>query len=281
MNLIFIPSAFRESTTVDRESAGQLGDFVGGYVGTFFSLIGIWLLYETLRNQRITSTQQSFENKYFEMVKLHRDNVAEFELPSTSGRKVFVLIFRELQFAYMEVKKLTLELDQHLSCRELIQIAYYCVFFGVGPNSLMMLRNALDNFDTGLINAVNDRLSSWETRNQIQSKGGFKFFPFEGHQSRLGHYYRHLYQTILYVHYQTIDIDKYEYIKTVRAQLSTHEQAMLFVNSITPLGKNWWKQELIINYGLVKNIPRKFFEDEIDLELTTSFPSGYFEWEDN
>jgi uncharacterized membrane protein len=48
VNLIFIPKAFRQSHTVDPESAAQLGAFVGGYVGATFALVGVVLLYSTL-----------------------------------------------------------------------------------------------------------------------------------------------------------------------------------------------------------------------------------------
>lgn len=77
---------------------------------------------------------------------------------------------------------------------------------------------------------------------------------------------------------QTIEIDKYEYIKTIRAQLSTHEQALFLLNSLTPAGKNWWDEELITNYRLVKNLPPEFFDKEIELDINNLFDQGYFEW---
>ena len=90
VNAIFIAKAFRQSTTVNPEATGQLGSFVGGYVGAIFALIGIVLLFSTLKSQRRASEQQNFENKYFELIKMHRDNVAEIELQGASGRKLFV-----------------------------------------------------------------------------------------------------------------------------------------------------------------------------------------------
>jgi hypothetical protein len=46
-NAIFISRAFRQSTTIDPGTAGQLGSFVGGYIGAMFALIGIVLLFST------------------------------------------------------------------------------------------------------------------------------------------------------------------------------------------------------------------------------------------
>jgi hypothetical protein len=153
MNGIFLAKAFRETATIRPESAGQFGDFVGGYVGTLFFLISIWLLFRTLQSQRITSLQQSFENKYFELLKLHRDNVAELELQSATGRKLFVVMLRELRCALDIVRSIADRCKQQLTQRELMHIAYYCFFFGVGPNSSRMLRMSLARFDSEFINA--------------------------------------------------------------------------------------------------------------------------------
>src|SRR5690606_6627997 len=101
-----------------------------------------------------------------------------------------------------------------------------------------------------------------------------------GHQSRLGHYYRHLYQTVSYVNIQESNIDKYEFVKTIRAQLTTHEQALLFINSLTPIGKNWWNKNLMIGYKFVKNIPYCFFDEKGEIDLTSHFPKDYFEYQE-
>jgi hypothetical protein len=95
---------------------------------------------------------------------------------------------------------------------------------------------------------------------------------YNGHQHRRGHYFRHLFQTVKYINYND-DIkeeEKYFYAKTLRAQLSTYEQAILFINSITTLGYKWEllpeenllkkgddkiKCKLITNNQLIKNLP--------------------------
>jgi len=84
------------------------------------------------------------------------------------------------------------------------------------------------------------RWNNNDIKERVRRERNFDYTPFEGHQSRLGHYYRHLYQMTRYVDEQSIDINKYEYVKTIRAQLSTHEQALLLLNSLTPVGQDWW-----------------------------------------
>ena len=95
----------------------------------------------------------------------------------------------------------------------------------------------------------------------------FKYFG--GHQHRLGHYFRHLYQSVTYIdNSRNLKYEqKYEYIKSLRAQLSTYEQAVIFFNSISEFGKVWemenchFNDQLITKYNFIKNIPAEFITD--------------------
>jgi hypothetical protein len=107
------------------------------------------------------------------------------------------------------------------------------------------------------------------------------YVPFEGHQSRLGHYFRHLYQTVDFIHERKVEIDKYSYIKALRAQLTTHEQALLYINSLTLAGNNWWSKGYLIKYKMVKNIPPGFFNTETEFFPASSFPDKYFEHQED
>jgi len=91
---------------------------------------------------------------------------------------------------------------------------------------------------------------------------------YGGHQFRLGHHFRHLYQSYKYLnsHTELSDKEKYAYGKMYRAQLSTYEQALLLVNSISSIGMKWElapeepenhkiKTNLITTYNLIKNLP--------------------------
>jgi hypothetical protein len=115
LNLIFFSKAFREGTTVDRTAAGQLGDFVGGYIGTYFALITLVLVIRTLREQRRNGESDKFENKYFELIKMHRANVAELQLQDATGRRIFLLLFRELRAALEVVRRVAAARGQELS----------------------------------------------------------------------------------------------------------------------------------------------------------------------
>ena len=280
MNLIFIAEAFRETGTIEQAAAGQLGDFVGGYIGTLFALVGVVLLFVTLDHQRRASQQQNFETKYFELIKMHRDNVSELDLQDTTGRRIFVLFIRELRLILSVARQLADQHKQQLTQRQLMCVSYYCLFFGTGPNSSRMLKMSLADFDATFVTALDNALNKAEVQRNAQSERKLAYTPFQGHQSRLGHYYRHLYQTVCYVDQREIEVDKYEYVKTIRAQLTTHEQALLLVNSLTPIGQNWWSKGLIVKYRMVQNLPRDFFDSQTELDLSQLFSPGYFEWEE-
>lgn len=278
---IFVVNSIRGFSDKEGEFLEHFGAFIGGYMGALFSLGAMLLLFATLKAQRETSEDQNFETKYFELLKLHRENVAEMHLyTGESGRRLFLLFVGEVRNALRVIASLTESTGISVDQETRLQAAYYVMFYGVGPNSSRMLANALNGLRleadlTGSIVAVFENV-----RNASQSP----VTPFDGHQSRLGHYYRHLYQMIRYVDQQTIatldDAKKYEYVKTVRAQLSTHEQALLLLNSLTPMGRNWWSKGLIERYRLVQNIPEGFFDPESEIDIVSMFRADYFEWQE-
>lgn len=279
IHMIFFSNAFK-GDVIDPTKASQFGDFVGGYIGSLFTLLSIVLLYITLKDQRRTAQIEKFENKYFELIRMHRENASEFKLGESTGKKIFVLIIRELRLILSRVIKVSEAHGLNLSQETLLIIAYRCLFYGVGPNSNRILKNNLKEYKVEFVNDLINLLYSKKERKKAIKERKLKFNPFGGHQSRLGHYYRHLYQTVKYVDNQKIDIDKYEYVKTIRAQLTTHEQALLFVNSLTLTGQNWWKYDLIIKYRFVQNVPESFFNEETEIDMAAKFDNDYFEYQE-
>lgn len=96
---------------------------------------------------------------------------------------------------------------------------------------------------------------------------------YGGHQFRLGHYYRHLFQNLKYINDQLyFDYnEKYAYIKLLRVQLSNYEQIMLFLNSLSQIGRQLEisqyevNDQLITKYNLITNIPNKTLFESIDI----------------
>ncbi len=104
---------FRGDAKIDFPITGQFGDFVGGVVGTVFALAGTLLIYLSFKEQTSQNVKEGFENTFFELVSIHRDNVNQLtytkfdngELRTSETRKVFRLIFSEFLECYREVRK--------------------------------------------------------------------------------------------------------------------------------------------------------------------------------
>lgn len=278
INAVFFADAFRGSV-FNPVLAGQLGDFVGGYMGSTLVLFSVVFIFSTLRSQMRASEVQEFTDKYYQLISIHQSNVSQLGIGKDFGRKVFVILFREFRAIYDLVDRLVAKHAFVLSPRDKLVVSYYVLFFGAGPRSSRMLEGALSDFDQEFVGVLTRRLADPGLATGLRSEYKLKYKPFDGHQSRLGHYYRHLYQTVTHVDSQMLRLDKYGYVKTVRAQLSNHEQVLLLLNALTPLGRKWFDEGLLQRYRLVKNIPRHFFTRE-EIDLAGVFPPGYFEWEE-
>lgn len=57
---------------LDSELFARFGDFIGGFIGTVFSLVGLFLLVATLRQQGNFARDQSFESSFFQLINIQR-----------------------------------------------------------------------------------------------------------------------------------------------------------------------------------------------------------------
>ena len=90
-------SALDRELPIDSEIFDHFGSIVGGVLGGLLSFIGILYLVVTLRTQELDSTKTQIENRFFQLLQIHRENVAELEIGGKKGRAVFNWMFRELQ----------------------------------------------------------------------------------------------------------------------------------------------------------------------------------------
>lgn len=345
---------------------GQVGDFIGGIVGTLFALSGTLLIYLSFREQTNQNKRVAFEAAFFEMLRLHRENVEEMRLSKAvaghieqaENRKVFRLIYAEFVECYREVRKffrktndyilpkykLELEgiakrINENIDVKEMAMIdtAYSIVFFGIDnegeqvlthkfrtkydgmhfrtlltyiklkpkKNNELRYKNFLyfkslpvtqqrakirELYDYKRKAVISEPTLSLDELKYLARNDYLKYYG--GHQHRLGHYFRHLFQTYKYLHYHpNLNAkEKYFYAKTLRAQLSTYEQALFFINSISTMGMKWellseYKEEsnmspdqiaklrrknhLITEYNLIKNLPG---ESSFGFKYSTYYP---------
>lgn len=112
---------------------------------------------------------------------------------------------------------------------------------------------------------------------------------YGGHQFRLGHYFRHIFHTISFINdnHELSPTEQYNYVKHLRGQLSTNEQILVFLNSISQLGRVWeledkktgtavvrWKQ-IMSDYMVIKNIPND--EHIAGIRISEFYPNIVYE----
>lgn len=272
-----------------------------------------------LEKNRIERTEQEkiwrierFENKFYELVRLHKENLHDVSIGGYDGKKIehrkaFVSMYKELRFAFIVTKQTYSVFREHHLLNEdyddkmLLWVAYIFFYAGVGVHSdILNKKMGPPGFDKNLYEEIRFRLGSFHRYHKtIKAKNPIvnhpddgeamlpkSYRPFGGHLSRLGHYYRHLFQTVAFVVDQDDDFmpkpKKLEYLKTLRAQLSDHEQVMLYYNALATFGDAWIKRNYFTEYRMIHNIPLplasfgKSPEDEFADYINTH--GEIFEW---
>jgi len=299
------------------EKTGPIGDTIGGTLGPLIALIGAIITGLAFLVQYLANQQQKrdiqlerFENRFYSLVEIHRNNVNEITIgKSTYGRKAFISMFNELKFTYFAVEdcyqKIHVNSDSKdkLSSEERFNIAYLIFFFGIGPNSSMIVKDLIGIDHEAFFSEVEKSLKTYQGSWKVLQKEnapisvGFnnqnifeldiRYKPFNGHASKLSHYIRNLFQLVKFIDDGNPDLltpeDKYNYASTIRSQLSVHEQLLLFYNAISILGKPWIiERELLKRYCMVKSAPitiANFYktpQDVLGLENMEGKPM--FEW---
>lgn len=97
---------------VSISETGNIGDFVGGVVGTVLSFASVILLILTLTVQRDQNKLDRFGQTFYEMLHIHNDNVTSMKLKdvdNTTGRDVFrnlLLIMSIYMILFMVVSRI-------------------------------------------------------------------------------------------------------------------------------------------------------------------------------
>ena len=254
-------------------TSGYTGDTLGGIMNPFIAISGVAFTFLAFYIQKIANDDirkqfevQQFENQLFEMITLYRKNADEMHIANFHGRKCFAVMFEEFRFIYLEVEDYLSEYD--LNEKDLTSISYCIFYYGVGNNIMPILDRLYQNLEINF-NELIIRLEM--IKNEFDYHGHvtltnnlgdsvtyiFKYKPFKGHLSRLGHYFRHIFQTVKYIiNNKNLEYEKkYEYLKLLRCQISDYEYIFLFYNSLFEKGNEWLVLDIFSEYRFIKNIP--------------------------
>lgn len=287
------------------EGSETIGDTIGGIMNPFIGIAAVLVTFlafyiqfkanqQQLKNFRKELDLNKFENQYYEMLRLHKENVNELSISCISeerladniyrnvdvikGREVFQYYLEELALLYNLIK---VNMPDILDAE--VVVYAYRIFFQGREEVIRSTRNDHPNWMT-VFNRLNDltKLSkiSNESKFTLKVREFAKHEPklflnyqlFSGKSAVLAHYYRHLFQTVKFVTSQSDEIADYEekrnYLRILRSQLSNHEQALLLYNWKSHYGGNWEdeRNKFFSDYRMIHNLNSSLIFDEYKLE---------------
>lgn len=218
---------------------------------------------------------QRFENTFFHMLELHKQNLQEIDVQGIKGREVFNKLLDQLSKIYYAVEQSTNEIKEkslvgilgsvwphetinYWSEKRIkdfnIKYAYGLFFYGSDFHISHDKSDETRLVEDAVLKHVGDDITDAFQLVLNSDK--------QGVSSYLGHYYRHIYQTVCFVdsQKQLKPEQKYSYVKMLRAQLSDYEQILFYYNAMSSMGASWLALgdddlSLITRYKLIKNVP--------------------------
>jgi len=285
----------------DYSKIGPYGDYIGGILNPLIAVFAVFAAgfafyaqYEANKQVQDQFKSQQFESQFFEMLRLHKENVNEMKITGydsviqetldnekkvvqivrshntkiIEGRKVFVSMVVELISCYEFLEEINSTWKVRYDPIDLLKLSYRIFFFGSNSELVILEKIDIDFIDHVKIQLRKHRKrhrDSYSRKNVYQGLNKkielfIKYSPFTGHENRLGHYYRHLYSTVKYVVNKEreglIDYKQSrDYLKILRSQMSNDEQLMLYYNYIIGFGKDWENDGYLTKYRMLHNLP--------------------------
>jgi hypothetical protein len=250
-----------------------------------------------LSEQRKQFERNQFDNQFFEMLKTHKENVNEISIEKIyssydsyaekhikhkqffTGRGALEYIIEEINIAYYINKAMN---ENSFDPKECLNEAYSFVWNGIEnakETSFLEKRTLTDYliiYRNNVIRKGKNTISKilyeykYLTQPEISySPNKVDFVPFNNHSSILGHYYRHLFQTVKFVvskDFLTYE-EKRNYLRILRAQMSNPEQVLLFYNWLSGYGNKWECEtnHFLTDYRMIHNVWQKMIIEDFDL----------------
>src|SRR5574344_1610281 len=237
----------KNDDTPDMNVTGNIGDFIGGMVGTILSISSTIFIIATIQLQSTQNQRQDFIQNFFEMLHVHCGNVDALQISTPidkiRGRYVFSKLVSEYNHTFDIVhgflngrkKNLSssdlhydeiiglLSDEQRLACFEM-RLVYGYFFYGSKAFTLHSKDPAEKELEK-------------YSMNMLKQCGLF----VEAHNILLGHYYRHMFHIMTFIAGTDCinEKKKYYYAKQLRAQLNDDEQILLYYNAMSDVGEKW------------------------------------------
>ena len=226
---------------------GVFGDYIGGVVGTIFSILTAVLVYVTYKNQAENSLLQQFETTFFNLLQIQREIVK-----SIKGEKLILNNNGE-----MVPKELSGNDYIHWVAEEL---------------ETKVTELFIQNVDYLVLTGAADEVPISEELKFVN-----KSFDdvFKGKENILSHYFRHLYHLVKYTDESMIP-NKRKYIDFIQAQMSDDELYVVMWDSISEYGRANFLP-LLSKYDFFENLRPRGYKDFLEV-LTKYYPKTTFKY---
>lgn len=216
-----------------------------------------------------------------------------FNKEKITGRHVFTLILIDLHLILELISTINKEyLKKRLCKKDISKLAYKIFFWGTNSSHIgggyeneedrEFIRKMLNHIKKQFENNKGAKYNFTYTTNESEKSISVNFIPFSGHSTKLAHYYRHLYQTVCFLHQSFKDnlitsLELKSSLKTLRAQLMNEEVLLLYYNYAIGFGGNWERNDknydhaFFTNYDMIHKIPLRDYIHEFVKHPTTKF----------
>ncbi len=226
------------------EKGGVFGDFLGGVLNpilTFFTLFGL-IVTIVIQRQELRLSRQEYEKTA--------------DALSTSAIETTFFNIIDLHHNIVDNLKVDLEeLSNKTEAEKVIKgISATILKAQIGAN---FESKSLKYQGRTVFEEILNYLSI-EAKSPEDSLKRYKYIQ-NSHNHILGHYFRNLYQTLKvinnYDETMLSDADKRKYTSILRAQLSTKELALLFINCLEGVSDSGQFKNLLIEFQMLEHLP--------------------------
>lgn len=290
----------------DYSNTGQIGDTIGGisspFIGVAAAVLTFMAFYmqfkanEMLSNQfnlqKLDDERDKHESNILFLIKQNRSIIESMSIADKiEGARCFAKMYIELRAIYEITRDFYAD---ELTEDEVANISYLLLFNGVGQTSDELNEPLLKHIPRhsellDLFREINRNEFGWfgleAIKNQIYVEellDRLQYRPFKGHLTQLRHYFRNLFHILKYTENVNTELItpeyKYEIIKSLRSQLTSDEQIIIYFNAISAYGTPMRNARFIEKYQLIKNIPLPSVGFAGDIR--NRFPDVEFEWDE-
>jgi hypothetical protein len=237
--------SFSGEYKINSEKIAQFGDFIGGIIGSVWSLAGVILFYVALTEQRedikinreALNAQVSALHKQIEEFELQRDELKETrkvfkEQSETLKIQRFENTFFQLINLHHEIiDKLTFGKSEPIEKREVFSKGIILINKNIyNKNTKQAVKDNFSSF--GDVKIPFPAVNKEEAEHRLIE--AYSKFYYEETAQLFSHYYRNIYHIFKFIYTSSLveNHKKQFYASLIRAQLSSDELSLIYYNSI-------------------------------------------------